>query len=132
MPEQSDFGSFLKEKRLARHITLRRMAELLGVSAPFLSDVEKSRRGPLSVDKMQAMCSLLALSDDEQAEMYDLAGRARNMAGQDLQAYIMDHASVALALRTARDMQYGEAEWRRIVEDMLKRKDEILSEKKQE
>lgn len=42
------FGEFIKSKRLAdpRELTLKDVAEKLGVSLSLLSDIEKSRRKP--------------------------------------------------------------------------------------
>ena len=45
-----NFGEFLQTKRKQQKITLRQLAEKLGVSAPFLSDVEKGRRNSLDMD----------------------------------------------------------------------------------
>ena len=41
-----NFGDFLQKKRMERQLTLRKMAELLGFSAPYLTDIEKDRRNP--------------------------------------------------------------------------------------
>ena len=38
----SNFGEFLQKKREEKKVTLRKMADMLGFSAPFLSDVERS------------------------------------------------------------------------------------------
>ena len=40
----ANFGEFISKKRVEKKITLRKMADMLGVSAPFLTDVEKDRR----------------------------------------------------------------------------------------
>ena len=37
----ANFGEFISKKRVEKKITLRKMADMLGVSAPFLTDVEK-------------------------------------------------------------------------------------------
>ena len=42
----ANFGEFISRKRVEKKITLRKMAEMLNVSAPFLTDVEKDRRNP--------------------------------------------------------------------------------------
>ena len=42
----ANFGEFISKKRVEKKITLRKMADMLGVSAPFLTDVEKDRRNP--------------------------------------------------------------------------------------
>ena len=40
----ANFGEFISKKRVEKKITLRKMADMLGVSAPFLTDVEKDRQ----------------------------------------------------------------------------------------
>ena len=45
------FGEFLQRKREESRITLRKLAEMLNFSAPFLSDVEKGRRNPPDLAK---------------------------------------------------------------------------------
>ena len=66
-----NFGEFLQTKREQQKITLRQLAEKLGVSAPFLSDVEKGRRNSLDMDKLVMLKRILALSEDE----YERAAR---------------------------------------------------------
>lgn len=119
---EQNFGEFLQNKREDKGITLRRMAEMLGVSAPFLSDVEKGRRNSLDMDKLTLLKQILVLSDDEYQTMLNLAGKQRKTVAPDLPEYIMDRDYVSAALRTARDLDAGEAEWQRFVEELRKRK----------
>lgn len=44
-PMPKTLGDLLRELRLARGLTLRQLADLVGVSAPFVSDLERGRRG---------------------------------------------------------------------------------------
>lgn len=117
-----NFGEFLQTKRDAQNITLRQMAEKLGVSAPFLSDVEKGRRNSLDMDKLSLLKQILALSDEEYATMLNLAGKQRKTVAPDLPEYIMERDYVSAALRTARDLDAGEEEWQRFVEELKARK----------
>ena len=48
----TNFGEFISQKRIEKQITLRKMAGMLGVSAPFLTDVEKDRRNPFDMEKL--------------------------------------------------------------------------------
>ena len=48
----ANFGEFLTAKREERDLTLREMARQMGVSAPFLSDVEKNRSAPLTKERL--------------------------------------------------------------------------------
>jgi transcriptional regulator with XRE-family HTH domain len=117
-----NFGDFLQKKRMERQLTLRKMAELLGFSAPYLTDIEKDRRNPPEMESLEQISKVLNLSDDERAVMFDLAGKKRNAVAPDLPEYIIERDYVAAALRTARDLDASEADWLRFVEELKNRK----------
>ena len=75
----ANFGEFISRKRVEKKITLRKMAEMLNVSAPFLTDVEKDRRNPFDMDKLTKLAEILGLSKEDNALMLDLdkCGRTR-------------------------------------------------------
>jgi transcriptional regulator with XRE-family HTH domain len=118
----ANFGEFISKKRVEKQITLRKMADMLGVSAPFLTDVEKDRRNPFDMEKLTQLAQILGLTPDENEMMYNLAGKKRNAVAPDLPEYIIERDYVSAALRTARDLDAGEEEWMRFVEDLKKRK----------
>jgi len=120
--QYQNFGEFLQKKREEKQITLRGMATKLGVSAPYLSDIEKGRRNPPEMDKLDLIANLLHLSDDDKTIMLDLAGKMRNTVAPDLPEYIMGRDYVSAALRTARDLDASEADWLRFVEELKQRK----------
>ncbi|WP_235853209.1 helix-turn-helix domain-containing protein [Luxibacter massiliensis] len=66
------------------------MAEMLNVSAPFLTDVEKDRRNPFDIEKLTQLANILNLSKEENALMLDLAGKKRNAVTPDLPEYIIE------------------------------------------
>ena len=117
-----NFGEFLQTKREQHKITLRQLAEKLDLSAPFLSDVEKGRRNSLDMDRLVMLRQILNLSDEEYETMLNLAGKQRKTVAPDLPEYIMERDYVSAALRTARDLDAGEAEWQRFVEELKNRK----------
>ena len=118
----ANFGEFISKNRVEKKITLRKMADMLGVSAPFLTDVEKDRRNPFDIEKLTQLAKILNLSKEENAQMLDLAGKKRNAVAPDLPEYIMERDYVSAALRTARDLDAGEEEWNQFVEELRKRK----------
>ena len=120
--QYQNFGEFLQKKREAKQITLRKMAEMLKMSAPYLSDIEKGRRNPPEMDKLDQIALILLLSDEERTVMLDLAGKMRNTVAPDLPEYIMERDYVSAALRTARDLDASEADWLRFVEELKQRK----------
>lgn len=115
MTAHNNFGEFIAQKRIEKGITLRDMASRLGVTAPYLSDVEKDRRNPFDMDKLTLLANILQLSPNENAQMLDLVGKKRNSVAPDLPEYIMERDYVSAALRTARDLNAGEEEWLRFV-----------------
>jgi len=119
--QYQNFGEFLQRKREEKHITMRKMAELISVSAPYLSDIEKSRRNP-PIDKLDIIAQTLLLTDEEKHTMLTLAGKMRNTVAPDLPDYIMNRDYVVAALRTARDLDASEEDWMRFVEELRKRK----------
>lgn len=118
----SNFGEFLAAKREERDITMREMARQLGVSAPFLSDVEKNRCAPLTAERLEKVAGILNMSSEEKAVMYNMVGKQRDSVAPDLPEYIKGRDYVSAALRTARDLDAGEEEWLRFVEELKKRK----------
>lgn len=97
---------------------MRKMAEMLGCSAAFLSDVEKDRRNPLDMERMEKLAQILHFNDEEKNMMFDLAGQKRDSIAPDLPDYIKDRSYVSVALRTARDLDAGEAEWQKFIDEL--------------
>lgn len=116
------FGEMLTTLREQRDVTLRELARGIGVSAPFLSDVEKGRRSALTAERIEKVVTVLHLNTDEKTALYNAAGKQKNSIPPDLPDYIMEHEYVSAALRTARDLDAGEEEWQRFVDDLRKRK----------
>lgn len=110
----STFGEYIKQKRIEKEISLRKMATMLDCSAAFLSDVEKNRRKPLDMERLEKLADILELSKDERTEMFDLAGKERVIA-PDLPDYINGNDFVRCALRKARDFGAGEEEWNKFI-----------------
>lgn len=117
------FGEFIAAKRIQRNISLRKMAELMGLSAPFWSDIEKGRKNPPKLEKLELLAKHLILTDEDKSIMLDLAGKERDAVAPDIPAYIMENDYVAAALRTVRDLGADEEDWDKFVEDLKKRKE---------
>lgn len=122
MYDEMSFGEFIAKKREEKKITLREMARLLKITPPYLSDIEKERRNPPDKDKLDELANILSLSEDECRYMYDLAGKKRNSISVDLPDYIMERDYVRVALRKAMDLEVGEEEWKKFVEELENRK----------
>lgn len=120
--DYTNFGDFIEKKREAKQITLRQMAKQLNISAPYLSDVEKDRRNPFDLEKLDQMARILLLSENEKTLMLNLAGKKRNDVPPDLPDYIKERDYVSAALRVARDLNATEEEWLEFVKELKNRK----------
>ncbi len=117
-----NFGEYLKQKREEKQISLRELARRLDVSAPFLSDVENNRRAPLTEERLSTLADVLNLSEAEEAEMYDIVGHQKGLLAPDLNPYVNDRPYVNAALRTARNLEANEDDWKMFIEELIKRK----------
>jgi transcriptional regulator with XRE-family HTH domain len=66
------FGQVLREARLAKGITLRKFAEMVGISPTYLSQVEQDHVDPPTAERVHTMATLLGANADEWTA---LAGR---------------------------------------------------------
>jgi len=123
-----EFGAFIDSKRKGRandgtDIKLKDIAEAMGKTATYLSDIIKGRRNPPEKDLLEKMALILHLTNAEKSEMYDLAGQGRNEVSPDLPDYIMNdelpHARTAL--RRAKEKGLDDNFWKKIYEDIEKR-----------
>ena len=53
--QYQNFGEFIQRKRVEKQIPLRKMAERIGISAPYLSDIEKDRRNPPEMEDRKSV-----------------------------------------------------------------------------
>lgn len=70
-PDRS-FGQVLREARVAKGFSLRKFAQMIGVSPTYLSQVEQENVDPPTADRVQTMAELLGENVDEWTA---LAGR---------------------------------------------------------
>lgn len=111
-----EFGAYIAQKRIEKDIKLKPIAEKIGVSVTYLSDIIKGRRNPPDIDGLEALAEILGLSEEEKDVMLDLAGRERNQVSPDLPNYIMDETlpNARVALRRARNAKLGDDFWKEV------------------
>lgn len=64
MKGELSFGEFLQKKRIEKGITLREMARILKISAPYLSDIEKGKRNPFNINGVLKLENLKACNGE--------------------------------------------------------------------
>lgn len=115
MSDQFEFGRFVAERRKQHEYTMRRFADMIGVTAPYLSDIEKGRRAALD-GKLEEIATALKLSRAEREQMFDLAALTReNQVSADLSGYIMETDLARVALRRAKEQDLSDRQWENII-----------------
>lgn len=122
-----EFGRYIDSKRRGRDdgggdIKLKDIAEAMGMTASYLSDIIKGRRNPPEMYIIEKIADVLRLSPDEKEELFDLAGRERDSAAPDLPDYLMaaDIPHVRKALRRASEKKLGDEFWKKVLKDIDK------------
>ena len=114
-----EFGGFVKKKRQSLNITLRALAERLEIAPSYMSDIEKGKRNAPTQEILEKMASVLELNAEEKNKLFDLAAESKNEVAQDLTRYLSENKTVRIALRRAKELNLGENEWLKIIEEML-------------
>ena len=115
MSDQFEFGGFVAERRKQHEYTMRRFADMIGVTAPYLSDIEKGRRAAPD-GKLEEIATALKLSRAEREQMFDLAALTReNQVSADLSGYIMETDLARVALRRAKEQDLSDRQWENII-----------------
>lgn len=119
---EQTFGSFLREKRIARGLTLRGMAAKLDLSPVYMSNIENDRRPAPTRAYLERLEQELHLNKAETEQMLDLAAKSQNnRVSADLPDYIMDREIVRAALRTAREADATDQEWQDFIDRINRR-----------
>ena len=122
-----EFGAYIDSKRKGRgiggeDIRMKDIAEAMGMTASYLSDIVKGRRNPPDMHTLEKIAVVLQLTSDENEEMLDLAGRERDAAAPDLPEYLMSTQlpNVRKALRRANEKNLGDDFWEKVLDDISK------------
>ncbi|WP_308605017.1 helix-turn-helix transcriptional regulator [uncultured Fibrobacter sp.] len=117
------FGDFVREKRLAKGINLRALAKAIDIVPAYMSDIEKNHRYPPVKEKIFKIAEILQLNEEERNKMFDLAGEAKEgTIAPDISDYVKSQSAVRVALRMAKNLNFEEKEWVKVIKMMEKEK----------
>ena len=96
---QSEFGGFVREKRLKKNIRLREFSRMVGISPAYISKMEMGESAPPKEENIKKMATILNVDTDM------LLAKA-NKISADIQAVIVSQPSLyASLLRRAKPTQ---------------------------
>lgn len=111
----SDFGDFISKRRLELNMTLRGFAKELGVSAPYLSDIEKGNREPNEKKLLDSLVRGLKLNSEEAIKLFDMAAAQKKELAKDVSDYVTENEMAKVALRTAKAKGATKADWEQFI-----------------
>lgn len=74
---EQTFGSYVREKRMARGLSLRGLAAKLEVSPVYMSNMENDRRPAPTREKLNHLIEILGLCQADAEQLLDLAAKPR-------------------------------------------------------
>lgn len=108
--EKETFGGCVRRIRMEKQITLRKFADMIGVSPTYVSQIERDEFKPPAEDKIREIARILGENEDE---MLALADRVPS----DLSPIIQKHPKeVATFLRTAQG--FSREQWEKLTQDI--------------
>ena len=90
---------------------LRALADILGISPAYLSDVEKGRRYPFSFDILKKISSALSISKEDERKMFDYAGVSKGSAPPDVCECLRTSPSAVAFFREAMERYCAGCGW---------------------
>ena len=123
------FGEFIRAKRLEHpnEYTGMDVANALGISRSYLSEVEGNRKKPPDYKYLIKLAEFLNLTEDEAAMMYDLASRDNGEVPYDIADTFMYEEVGNLARVALRKTQAGfidEEDWKKFIREAEKKRRE--------
>ncbi|MBR4101852.1 MAG: helix-turn-helix domain-containing protein [Oscillospiraceae bacterium] len=120
MNDKIEFGRFITNQRQCHSMKSQELAEELGISVGYLSQLEHGQRTNPSPELLENLASVLHLNKQETETLYDLYAKANGSLSPDAAAYASSHPIVVQALRAARDADATDADWMKFI-DWLKK-----------
>lgn len=96
------------------------MANELGISIGYLSQLEHGARTNPSLELLENLINVLHLNKKEIETLYDLYAKVNGTLSPDVAVYAASRPIVVQALRVARDANATDEDWMRII-DLLKK-----------
>jgi transcriptional regulator with XRE-family HTH domain len=100
-PRPNRFGAYLREKRVAAGLSLRDVAQALGISHVYLGEVERGVRGPLRPERWSVLLKAIPTLMRDELERHAAASRPMRVDLADAPPSYQDLA-FALARRFKR------------------------------
>ncbi len=112
------FGETIKRLRKSKQLGLREFAKKVGISATYLSKMERGLDPPPAEDKIAKMAQLLGA---DQNKLFALAGKLPPEFGEAFNKNPIYTERVPEFLRTATEKNLTNEDWKKLIERIKKK-----------
>lgn len=115
------FGIMLKETREKAHLSQGELAETLGKTAQYISNIEKGKNNsPPDDSALLLLTQKLALNNDDAAKFRLLAYADRGMLPPELFRYVSESPTLISLITYAMNNQFSEDYWGQMLQKINK------------
>ena len=126
----SPFGQFLKEKRLASGLRQLDLANAIGKSVQFISNIENGKNNsPSQSSDIENLIKELKLSIEDSALFREKASADRNQLPQKQMNYLLKNKSLLELIRIGEEKKINEKFWNKLL-NSIKNKENITENEK--
>ena len=103
----NSFGTYIRELRTEKKIGQRELARKIEVSASYLNDIEKGKRGAPRAELVSKLANSL---EADVGTINDLAGHSKNTVPPDISGYIQGNTELISLLRMIKSYKLNKSE----------------------
>ena len=115
MNSKTDLGQFISEHRKIKKLQSQELAEILGITVAYYSQIEHGKRRCPDLRLIKKMIEVFELTMEETNVFYDLYAEASGQLSPDITEYLQSNKSAVKAIRAARDASATDKDWERFI-----------------
>lgn len=114
------FGQYIAEMRSLRKFACRQLAQTIGISTGYLSQLEHGIRLNPDPQLLLDIAKALSLSAQESQTLFDLYAEETGQLPPDITEYLLHHKNAQKAIRQAHDAGFSAEDWEHFIEQLKK------------
>ena len=120
MINATDFGQFISEQKHKHSLQSKELAEILGISIGYLSQLEHGKRVCPDQELLKKMIEVFNLNEEECCMIFDLYEKASGKLSPDIVEYVQSKEIVKKALRAAKAANATDSDWEMFIDTIRK------------
>ena len=117
------FGSFVREHRIKLEIGQRELADIIGIAASYLNDIEKNKRKAPKQIIIKKISKALKVNLDD---LNDLAGMSKGNVAPDIGEFIENNPEIISLIRSIKENKLNEYQIKNLEKSLNKHNNKAL------